>query len=134
MAAILIVFGCARSGRGAPATTAPATALLRNVRRLECDMRRASLRIGTRIIPAYDTDAMADPRATRILVWMCVFIAVNQLGFGAIVPVIALYAQSFGVLQAAIGVAIAVHGLARFLVAVPGGIGRAWGRGRSWGG
>jgi len=64
---------------------------------------------------------MADPRATRILVWMCVFIAVNQLGFGAIVPVVALYARSFGVLQAAIGVAIAVYGLARFLVAVPVG-------------
>jgi MFS family permease len=64
---------------------------------------------------------MADPRATRILVWMCVFIAVNQLGFGAIVPVIALYARSFGVLQSAIGIAIAVYGLARFLVAVPVG-------------
>jgi len=64
---------------------------------------------------------MPDPRATRILVWMCVFIAVNQLGFGAIVPVIALYARSFGVLQAAIGLAIAVYGLARFLVAVPVG-------------
>ncbi|HEX3176444.1 MAG TPA: MFS transporter [Methylomirabilota bacterium] len=64
---------------------------------------------------------MPDPRATRILVWMCVLIAVNQLGFGAIVPVIALYARSFGVAQAAIGIAIAVYGLARFLVAVPVG-------------
>ena len=64
---------------------------------------------------------MADPRATRILVWMCVFIAINQLGFGAIVPVIALYARSFDVQQTAIGVAIAVYGLARFLVAVPVG-------------
>jgi len=64
---------------------------------------------------------MADPRATRILVWMCVLIAVNQLGFGAIVPVIALYARSFGVPQSAIGVAIAVYGLARFLVAMPVG-------------
>jgi MFS family permease len=52
---------------------------------------------------------------------MCVLIAVNQLGFGAIVPVIALYARSFGVLQGAIGVAIAVYGLARFLVAMPVG-------------
>ena len=67
------------------------------------------------------TGSMADPRATRILVWMCVMIAVNQLGFGAIVPVIALYARSFGVAQAAIGLAIAVYGLARFLVAVPVG-------------
>ena len=64
---------------------------------------------------------MAAPRATRILVWMCVLIAVNQLGFGAIVPVIALYARSFGVPQAAIGVAIAIYGLARFLVAMPVG-------------
>jgi MFS family permease len=52
---------------------------------------------------------------------MCVLIAVNQLGFGGIVPVMALYARSFGVLQSAIGIAIAVYGLARFLVAVPTG-------------
>jgi MFS transporter, DHA1 family, multidrug resistance protein len=52
---------------------------------------------------------------------MCVLIAVNQLGFGGIVPVMALYARSFGVLQSAIGVAIGVYGLARFLVAVPTG-------------
>ena len=64
---------------------------------------------------------MSDARATRILVWMCVLIGVNQLGFGAIVPVIALYARSFGVLQSAIGVAIAIYGLARFLVAIPVG-------------
>jgi MFS family permease len=64
---------------------------------------------------------MAAPRATRILVWMCVLIAVNQLGFGAIVPVIALYARSFDVPQSAIGVAIAIYGLARFLVAMPVG-------------
>jgi len=52
---------------------------------------------------------------------MCVLIAVNQLGFGAVVPVIALYARSFGVTQSAIGLAIAVYGLARFLVALPAG-------------
>jgi len=52
---------------------------------------------------------------------MCALIAVNQLGFGSIVPVIALYARSFGVLQSAIGVAIGVYGLARFLIAVPAG-------------
>ena len=64
---------------------------------------------------------MSRPSASpkRILVWMCVLIAVNQLGFGSIVPVMALYARSFGVLQSAIGVAIGVYGLARFLVAVP---------------
>jgi DHA1 family multidrug resistance protein-like MFS transporter len=63
----------------------------------------------------------ADRRARRILAWMCVLIAVNQLGFGGIVPAMALYARSFGVPQSAIGLAIAVYGLARFLVAVPGG-------------
>jgi MFS family permease len=52
---------------------------------------------------------------------MCALIAVNQLGFGGIVPVLALYARSFGVPQSAIGVAIGVYGLARFLVAVPAG-------------
>jgi MFS family permease len=64
---------------------------------------------------------MPRTRPDRILVWMCVLIAVNQLGFGGIVPVLALYARSFGVPQSAIGVAIAVYGLARFLVAMPAG-------------
>jgi DHA1 family multidrug resistance protein-like MFS transporter len=57
----------------------------------------------------------------RILVWMCVLIGINQLGFGSVVPVLPLYARSFGVSQAAIGLSIAVYGLARFLVAVPAG-------------
>jgi MFS family permease len=52
---------------------------------------------------------------------MCVLIAINQLGFGSVVPVLPLYARSFGVSQAAIGLSIAVYGLARFLVAVPVG-------------
>jgi MFS family permease len=52
---------------------------------------------------------------------MCVMIGINQLGFGSVVPVLPLYARSFGVSQAAIGLAIAVYGLARFLVAVPVG-------------
>src|SRR5882724_2829359 len=64
---------------------------------------------------------MPRTRPHRILVWMCVLIAVNQLGFGGIVPVLALYARSFNVSQSAIGVAIAVYGLARFLVAMPAG-------------
>lgn len=56
-------------------------------------------------------------------------IAVNQLGFGSVVPVLALYARSFGVSQSAIGMAIAVYGLARFLVAMPAGqIGDRFGR------
>jgi DHA1 family multidrug resistance protein-like MFS transporter len=64
---------------------------------------------------------MREPAGTRILTWMCVLIAVNQLGFGSIVPALALYARSFGVTQSAIGLAIAAYGLARFLVAVPAG-------------
>jgi multidrug resistance protein len=52
---------------------------------------------------------------------MCVLIAVNQLGFGSIIPVTALYAASFGVPASAIGITIAVYGLARFLFAVPSG-------------
>jgi multidrug resistance protein len=52
---------------------------------------------------------------------MCVLIAVNQIGFGSIVPVAPLYAASFGVPTSAIGLTIAVYGLARFLFAVPSG-------------
>lgn len=57
----------------------------------------------------------------QTLGWLCALIAVNQLGFGAIVPAIALYARSFGVSAAAIGGAIAIYGLARFVVNVPAG-------------
>ena len=57
----------------------------------------------------------------RVLVWMCVLIAVNQLGFGGVVPSLPLYAKSFGVSASAIGLAIAVYGLARFVVAMPSG-------------
>ena len=57
----------------------------------------------------------------RVLLWMCVIIAVNQLGFGALIPVLPLYAQSFGVSVSAIGLAIAIYGLARFAIAIPCG-------------
>lgn len=57
----------------------------------------------------------------RVLVWMCVLVAVNQLGFGAVVPSLALYAQSFGVAASAIGLAVAAYGLARFVTALPAG-------------
>ncbi len=57
----------------------------------------------------------------RAVVWMCTLIGINQLGFGAIVPVVPLYASSFGVRPSAIGLAIAVYGLARFLINVPTG-------------
>lgn len=61
------------------------------------------------------------PQHRTILFWMCLVIATNQLGFGAVVPVVALYAEDFGVSQAAIGLTIAVYGLARFLVNYPSG-------------
>jgi MFS family permease len=57
--------------------------------------------------------------ANQTLVWICVLIAVNQLGFGSIVPVVPLYAKSFGVSKTAIGLTIAIYGLARFLMNVP---------------
>jgi MFS transporter, DHA1 family, multidrug resistance protein len=60
-------------------------------------------------------------KANRILVWMCVLIAVTQLGFGSIVPALPLYAKTFGVSVWAIGMAIAVYGMARFAFAVPSG-------------
>ena len=63
----------------------------------------------------------ADRGARNVLVWMCVLIAVNQLGFGAVIPVLPLYAQSFGVSQTAIGATVAVYGLARVLCSVPTG-------------
>ena len=57
----------------------------------------------------------------RVLAWMCVIIFFNQVGFGAVVPVLPLYASSFGVSVSAIGATIAVYGAARFLCAVPSG-------------
>ena len=52
---------------------------------------------------------------------MCLLIGVNQLGFGAIIQVLPLYANEFGVSQTAIGTTIAVYGLARLLSGLPSG-------------
>jgi MFS family permease len=70
-------------------------------------------------------------RDHRVLIWLCGVIFLTQLGFGSIVPVVPLYAREFGVSQWAIGLTIAVYGLARFLVSVPTGqladrLGRRW--------
>jgi len=62
---------------------------------------------------------MTDER--RVLIAMCGLITINQLGFGSVIPVLPLYAQSFGVATSAIGMAVAIYGLARFFVAVPSG-------------
>lgn len=56
-----------------------------------------------------------------ILFWMCVLVAVNQLGFGAMIPSLPLYAQSFGVAASLIGLAVGIYGLARFFTALPAG-------------
>lgn len=61
------------------------------------------------------------PLQRRVLIWMCVLVAVNQLGFGAMIPSLPLYAQSFGVTASAIGMAVAAYGLARFAIALPAG-------------
>ena len=58
---------------------------------------------------------------SRVLLWVCLIIAVNQLGFGIIVPVTPLYARTFGVSEAAIGLVVAVYGLGRFLFSAPVG-------------
>jgi multidrug resistance protein len=58
----------------------------------------------------------------RILAWICALIFVNQLGFGSIVPVVPLYARQFDVPLSAIGLTIAIYGLARFLVNLPAGL------------
>ena len=65
----------------------------------------------------------------RVLLAMCVLIFANQLGFGAMVPSLPLYAESFGVSATAIGMAVAAFGAARFALSVPAGIvSDAWGR------
>jgi MFS family permease len=56
-----------------------------------------------------------------VLAWLCVLIAVNQLGFGVVVPVLPLYASTFGVSVAAVGLTIGIYGLARFILSLPAG-------------
>jgi MFS family permease len=55
------------------------------------------------------------------LFWMCVLVAINQLGFGGVMPALPLYAKSFGVSVSAIGMAVGIYGLGRLTGAVPGG-------------
>jgi MFS transporter, DHA1 family, multidrug resistance protein len=66
-------------------------------------------------------DIGLDKGAQKILIWMCVLIAANQLGFGAIIPVTALYAEQFDVSNTAIGLSVAIYGLARLMANMPAG-------------
>ncbi|MFM9938351.1 MAG: MFS transporter [Hyphomicrobiaceae bacterium] len=69
------------------------------------------------------------PIRQRVLFWMCVLVTINQLGFGAMIPSLPLYAQSFGVPASAIGLAVAIYGMARFAIALPSGhMADRWGR------
>jgi MFS family permease len=62
----------------------------------------------------------------RVLLWVCLVIAVNQLGFGIIVPVTPIYARTFGVSEAAIGLVVAIYGLGHFLFSAPVGQAADW--------
>lgn len=57
----------------------------------------------------------------RTLIAMCLLVGINQLGFGAMIPSLPLYAQTFGVPASAIGVAVAAYGFTRMLGAMPAG-------------
>ncbi len=62
-----------------------------------------------------------DPYTRNVLLWMCVLISANQLSFSANTPVLAQYAESFGVSMTAIGFTFAIYGLARLILNIPAG-------------
>lgn len=66
-------------------------------------------------------EPLVDRQRAKILAWACVLIAVNQIGFGSVVPVLPLYAETYGVSEFAVGLTIAIYGLARFIANVPAG-------------
>ena len=57
----------------------------------------------------------------QVLLMLCTTTMVVMMGFGIISPVLPLYAQSFGVGTAMIGLTITVFGLARLLANLPAG-------------
>lgn len=62
-----------------------------------------------------------DAFTRNVLVWMSVLVAANQLAFSANTPIIAQYAESFGVSMTAIGLTFAIYGLARLVFNIPAG-------------
>ena len=114
--------------------TAPAGRIVGRGAKVRTGDTRASVRSSTlarprgrcsseacHVVGEAETGREARSFERRVLAWMCVLIAVNQLGFGGVVPALPLYAGSFGVSASAIGLAIAIYGLARFVVAMPTG-------------
>lgn len=70
-----------------------------------------------------------DQFTRKVLIWMCVLIAANQLSFSANTPILAQYAESFGVSMTAIGFTFAIYGLARLILNIPAGTSAdRWGR------
>jgi MFS family permease len=57
----------------------------------------------------------------QILLVVCITTMVVMMGFGIISPVLPLYAQSFGVGTAMIGLTITVFGAARLVMNLPAG-------------
>ncbi|MBI3965691.1 MAG: MFS transporter [Chloroflexi bacterium] len=60
-------------------------------------------------------------RSNPVLLWACLIIGVNQLGFGLILPVLALFADSFGITKTAVGAVVSIYGLGRLLFGLPMG-------------
>lgn len=63
----------------------------------------------------------SDAFTRKVLIWMCVLIGANQLAFSANIPIIAQYAESFGVTISQIGFTFALYGLARLMINIPAG-------------
>ena len=61
------------------------------------------------------------PTERRVLIWMCVLVGTNQLGFGSLLPVLPHLAESYGVAAWAVGLTIGIYGLARMALAMPAG-------------
>ena len=72
-------------------------------------------------MPQPDSEIVSKAMQRRVLICMCVMIFFNHLSLGNIIPSIALYARSFGVLQWAIGLAVGISGFSRLLAAFPAG-------------
>lgn len=62
-----------------------------------------------------------DAFTRNVLIWMCLLISANQLAFSANTPILAQYAESFGVSMTAIGFTFAIYGLARLMLNIPSG-------------